>query len=85
MCNDQRFEIRKISQCEFFIPFFYKVNKCFEETNGKKYLTVAPSNESKQKELWIKIGNLISSITKNSDDYDENQMKIKFDSPVSYL
>ena len=30
-------------------------------------------------ELFIKIRDLIRSITKNSDDYDEKHMKIKFD------
>ena len=30
--------------------------------------------------LWSKIKYLIRSITKNSDDYDEKYMKIKFDS-----
>ena len=54
-----------------------KVNGYFEETNGNKYLTLVPTNESKEKikkykELWIKIRGLIRSITKNSDDYDEN-------------
>ena len=44
-----------------------------------------PTNESKEKikkyeELWIQIRDLIQSITKNSDDYDEKYMKIKFDS-----
>ena len=29
-------------------------------------------------ELWIKIRDLIRSITKNLDDYDEKYMKIKF-------
>ena len=51
--------------------------------NGNKYLTLVPTNENKEKikkyeELWIKIKDLIMSITKNSDDYDENYMKIKF-------
>ena len=55
----------------------------FEEINGNKYLTLVPSNENKEKiknyeELWIKIRDLIRSITKNSDDYDEKYMKIKF-------
>ena len=36
--------------------------------------------KSKHKELWIKIRDLIRSIIKNSDDYDENYMKIKFNS-----
>ena len=30
--------------------------------------------------LWIKIRDLIRSITKNSDNYDEKQIKIKFNS-----
>ena len=34
----------------------------------------------KDVELWIKVRDLIRSITKNSDDYDENYMKIKFNS-----
>ena len=36
---------------------FSKVNGCFEEINGNKYLTLVPNNESKEKikkygELW---------------------------------
>ena len=31
-------------------------------------------------ELWSKTRDLITSITKNSDDYDEKYMKIKFNS-----
>ena len=47
--------------------------------------TLVPTNKSKEKlkkceELWIKIRNLIRSITKNSDDYDEKYMSIKFNS-----
>ena len=34
----------------------------------------------KYEELWSKIRDLIRSITKNSDDYDEKYMKIKFNS-----
>ena len=61
------------------------MNGYFEETNGNKYLTLFPANESKEKikryeELWSKIRDLIFSITKNSDDYDEKYMKIKFNS-----
>ena len=59
---------------------FRYVSGYFEDINGKKYLTLIPSNESKEKikkyeELWIKIRDLIRSITKNSDDYDEKYMK----------
>ena len=60
---------------------FGNVNGYFEEINGNKYLTLFPTSESKEKikkykGLWIK--NLIKSITKNSDDYDEKYIKIKF-------
>ena len=48
------------------------------------YLTLVPTNErgkiKKYEELWSKIKDLISSVTKNSDDYEEKYMKIKFDS-----
>ena len=57
----------------------------FEEINKSKYLTLNPTNESKEKitkskELWDEIRHLIRSITKTSDDYDEKYMKIKFNS-----
>ena len=63
----------------------YYLNGYFEEINKIKYLTLVPTNESKEKikkykELWIKIKDLIRSITKNSDHYDEKYMKIKFSS-----
>ena len=59
------------------------MNEYFEEISRNKYLPLAPTNENKEKikkfeELWIKIRDLIRSITKNSDDYDEKYMKIKF-------
>ena len=70
----------------FYLIFRY-VNGYFEEINGNKYLTLVPTNESKEnikryEELWIKFRNLIRSVTKNSDDYDydEKYIKIKFDS-----
>ena len=57
----------------------------FEEINKSKYLTLVPTNETKEKikkyeELWSKIRYLIRSRTKNSEDFDENYMKIKFNS-----
>ena len=62
------------------------MNRCFEKINGNKYLTLVPSNKSKEKikkyeELRIKIRDLIRSIAKKSDDYDydEKYMKNKFD------
>ena len=59
------------------------MNGYFEEIIGKKYLTLVPTNKSKEnvkkyEELWSKIRDLIRLITKNSDDYDETYMKIKF-------
>ena len=50
-----------------------------------KYLALVPTNESKEmikkyEEMWSKMRDLIRSITKNSDGYDEKYMKIKFDS-----
>ena len=61
------------------IPLFLifgKVNGYFETTKGKKYLTLVPTNEDKEKikkyeKLWIKIRDLIRSITKNVDDYEQ--------------
>ena len=64
---------------------FGKVNEYFERIKGNKYLTLVPTNESKEKikkyeKLLIKIRDLIRSITKNLDGYDEKYMKIKFNS-----
>ena len=57
-----------------------KVNEYFEEINGNKYLTLVPTNESKEKiKKYKKIRKLIRSITQNSNDYDEKYMKIKLD------
>ena len=68
-----------------FYPIFSNVNVYFEENNENKYLTLVPTNESKEKikkyeELWIKIKDLNRSITKNTDDYNGKYMKIKFNS-----
>ena len=46
---------------------------------------LVPTNESKEKikkyeELGSKTRDLIRSVTKNADDYDEKYMKIKFNS-----
>ena len=58
---------------------FNKVNGYLEEINENKYLTLVASNESKEKikiyeELRRNIRDLIRSITRNSDDYDEKYM-----------
>ena len=62
-----------------------KLNGYFKEINGSKYLTLVPTDESKEKikksgELWNEIRVLLRSISKNSDAYDEKYMKMKFDS-----
>ena len=59
----------KINNVNFLHLIFNKVNGYFEEINGNKYLTLVPTNESKEKikkyeELWSKIRDLIRSITK---------------------
>ena len=70
---------------------FSEVNEYFEEIDGNKYLTLVPTNESKQTnkqkygKRWIKIRDLVRSITKNSDDYDLKYMKIKLNSDDQLL
>ena len=66
----------KINSVNPLYLFFIRVNGYFEEINKSKYLTLVPTNESKEKikkyeKLSIKIRDLIRSITKNSDDYDQ--------------
>ena len=75
----------KINSVSPLYLLFNEVNGYFEEINRNKYLTLVPTNESKEKilkceELWIKIKGLTRSITKNLDDYDEKYMKIKINS-----
>ena len=40
----------------------------------------AKEKNFKNEELWSIIRDLIRSVTKNSDDYDEKYLKIKFNS-----
>ena len=59
------------------------MNGYFEEINENRYLTLVLINESKEKkrkyeELLIKIRDLIRSVTKNYDDYDEKYTKVQF-------
>ena len=60
------------------------MNGYFDEINNNKYLRIVPTNESKKiikkyEDQWSKIRDLIRPLTKNSNDYDEKDMKIKFD------
>ena len=53
----------------------------FEEIDKSKYLTLVPTNKSKEKkyeELWSKIRDLIRSIAKSFVDHDEKYIRIKF-------
>ena len=78
------FKFVKINSANLLILTFSKVNGYFEEINKSKYLMLVPTEESKKKrkfeELWSKIRDSVSLITKNSDDYDEKCVKIKFNS-----
>ena len=52
------------------------MNEYFDETNKNKYLTLVPTNGSKEKikkceEPWIKIRDIIWSKTKKPDGYNE--------------
>ena len=69
----------KIDSVNLLYLIFNKVNGYLEEINENKYLTLVASNECKEKikiyeELWSIIRDLIRSITRNSDDYDEKYM-----------
>ena len=73
----------KINNVNPIYLIFNKVNGCFKKINGSKYLALVRNNESKEKnkkheDLWSKTRDLIRSMTKKSDDYDETNMKIKF-------
>ena len=68
-------DLKLYSVNPLYLSFRY-VNEYFEEINENRYLMLVLINESKEKirkyeELWIKIRDLIRSITKNYDDYDE--------------
>ena len=41
----------KINSINPFYLIFSKVNEYFEEINGNKYLTLVPTNKSKEKNL----------------------------------
>ena len=80
----------KIHSVSLLYFIFGDVNGYFKGIIRNKYLILVPTNESKEKlkkyeELWIKIRDLIRSITKNVDDYDEKYMKVKIDSDNELL
>ena len=60
-----------------------KINGYIKDSNGKKYLTLVPTDKCKDtlkkcKELQDKMRQLIRSITINSDNCDIKYMKVKF-------
>ena len=67
----------KINSVNLLHLVINKLNGYFENINKNKYLTLFLTNETKEiiiiiyQELWNKIRNAISSVTKNSDDHDE--------------
>ena len=66
----------KINSVNPLYLIFGKVNGYFEEINRNKYLTLVPTNESKEmiekyEEVWCKIRDLMRSISEKSDDDDE--------------
>ena len=63
----------KINSVNHLYLMFNKMNRYLEEINENKFLTLVFTNKSKKKikkyeELWIKIRDLIRSVTKKSDD-----------------
>ena len=47
----------------------------------KKLIKIREKRKNKKyEEFWSKVRDLIRSITKNSDDYNENYMKVKVNS-----
>ena len=59
----------KINSVNPLYLIFTNMNVYFEEINKNKYSTLVPSNEIKEKiekykELWIKIRDLIGSVSK---------------------
>ena len=81
MMKDSKFV--KINSVNLLYLIVNEVSGYFEENNGNKYLMLVPTNESKERiqkyeELWSRSRDLIRSITKISDDFNEEYMKIKF-------
>ena len=66
-----------------YLIIINKVNGYIKESDGNTYLTVFPTNASKDtlkkyEELWDKITDLIRSVTNNLNNYNEKYMKTKF-------
>ena len=65
----------KINGVNLLYLIIHKTNGHTEESNENKYLSLVPTDKSKDtlkkyEELWLKIRDLVKSITNNLDDYD---------------
>ena len=63
----------KIDSVDSLYLIFHKVNGCFQKIKGNRYLTLVPTNKSKEKikkyeELWSKIRDSVRLINRNSDE-----------------
>ena len=75
----------KINSVNSLYLIIDKIIRVHEESHGNKYLTLVSIDESKciiemYETVRTKIRHLVRSKANNSDDYDENYMKIKFTS-----
>ena len=68
-------KINSVNPLYFIID---QIDGYIEEYNENKYLTLVPTDKSK--ELWTKIRDIIRSKTNNSDNCDDKYIKISFDS-----
>ena len=72
----------KIYTVNLLYHVFKNVHRHFQEINRDKYFVLVAKWQQREikkyEELWSKIRDLIKSVTKTSDDYDEKYMKIKF-------
>ena len=65
----------KINGVNLLYLIIHKTNGHIEESNENKYLSLVPTDKSKDtlkkyEELWLNIRDLVKSITNNLDDYD---------------
>ena len=71
----------KINSVNPLYLIFSKVNGYFEEINGNNYLTLVPTNESKEEiKKYEELGSKIKDFIMSINDYYEKYMKIKFNS-----
>ena len=64
-------------------PSINNANRYIQESNGNKYLTLAPPDEKKHKlkiygEIWGNFKDLNRSTNNNSNNYAEKYLKINF-------